>query len=195
MTIATHNLGKAKEIRHIAGKKIEYIQTLNEIGINLPENLEIFHDYKGNALAKAKYIFDRTGFPVLADDSGLEVDALEGKPGIHSARYAPEGNDHANRDLLLDHLKGLPLDQRKASFVCVLCWICSSGTYFFEGRSHGLILDKTIGNKGFGYDPIFFDPQLKKTYAELCFEEKMGVSHRGKALEKWIHFLTTEGGI
>ncbi len=195
MIIATQNAGKAKEIRYIAGKKIKNIQTLDQLGIILPENLEAFPDYQSNAMAKAQYVFNKTGIPVLADDSGLEVDALGSKPGIHSARYAPEGSDLANRNLLLDRLKGLCLEDRKASFVCILCWICPLGIYFFEGRSHGLILERAIGEKGFGYDPIFFDPNLKKTYAELSFEEKMEVSHRGKALEKWIDSISTEGGI
>jgi XTP/dITP diphosphohydrolase len=189
MIIASENQGKIKEIQYYAQELPIQIHTLTSLNIHLPEELEAFSDYHRNAQAKADYVYMRTGLSVLADDSGLEVDFLGGAPGVHSARYSSEGTSHANRRLLLENMKTVEDKDRSASFVCVLCWKNASDTLFFEGRSKGLILEKELGEKGFGYDPVFFDEEMKKTYAELSFEEKIGISHRGRALEKWLTYM------
>lgn len=189
MVIASENKGKIKEIQSFAQELSIQIHTLSSLNIHLPEELEAFSDYYSNAQAKADYVFMRTGLSVLADDSGLEVDSLGGAPGIHSARYSPEGTSQANRDLLLQNMKTVADKDRRATFVCVLCWKNETDTLFFEGCSEGLILDKEQGEKGFGYDPVFFDEDMKKTYAELSFDEKIKLSHRGKALEKWLTYM------
>jgi len=189
MIIASENQGKIKEIQYYAQELPIQIHTLTSLNIHLPDELEAFSDYHRNAQAKADYVFMRTGLSVLADDSGLEVDFLGGAPGVHSARYSSEGTSQANRRLLLENMKALEDKDRSASFICVLCWKNASDTLFFEGRSFGTILEKEQGEKGFGYDPVFFDEEMKKTYAELSFEEKISTSHRGRALEKWLAYM------
>ena len=189
MVIASENQGKIKEIQHFAQELKIQIHTLSSLNIQLPEELEAFSDYHRNAQAKADYVFMRTGLSVLSDDSGLEVDSLEGAPGVHSARFSQEGTAQANRSLLLQRLEKIAPSDRSASFVCVLCWKTLEGSSFFKASSHGFILSKERGEKGFGYDPLFFEEVLQKTYAELSFEEKIRVSHRGKALEKWLTYM------
>ena len=189
MVIASENKGKIKEIQSFAQELHIQIHTLSSLNIHLPDELEAFSDYHRNAQAKADYVYAHTGLSVLADDSGLEVDSLGGAPGVHSARFSPEGTAQANRSLLLHRMKNIASFDRKASFICVLCWKNSVESRFFEGRSQGLILDEEQGEKGFGYDPVFFDEDMKKTYAELSFEEKISISHRGKALEKWLTYM------
>jgi XTP/dITP diphosphohydrolase len=189
MVIASENEGKIKEIQHFAKELMIQIHTLSSLNIQLPEELEAFSDYHSNAQAKANYVFMRTGLSVLADDSGLEVGSLEGAPGVHSARFSQEGTAQANRNLLLQRMIKIAPSDRSASFVCVLCWKTPEGSSFFEACSHGFILSKEQGEKGFGYDPLFFDEVLQKTYAELSFEEKIRISHRGKALNKWLNYM------
>ncbi len=193
--IASANEGKVKEIRHLASAHISQLFTLKDLDIELPDGLEAFNTYQQNAMAKASYVFERTCLPVLADDSGLEVAFLKGGPGVKSARYAPEGTEYANRKLLLKTINHAPKTLRKATFVCVLCWLNKDGIHYFEAKSEGIILEKEIGEHGFGYDPVFYDENLQKTYAQLSFEEKLRISHRGKALKTWIKYLQhTEGG-
>jgi len=200
LLIATKNLGKVKEI----------VQMLQDLGLDLeiktlkdfpeieapPETGKTFFE---NALIKAKYYAEKTGLLVLADDSGLEVDALNGAPGVYSSRFAgPDATDEKNNQKLLELLKDVPLEKRTARFVCVMVCYHPSGKYLkTEGTWEGRIAFSPRGNYGFGYDPIFLVKELnyEKTAAELPIEVKNQLSHRGKALkalkEKFPEFLKT----
>jgi len=153
---------------------------------NAPEIVEDGKSFLENALKKAKIISAFTGETVLADDSGLQVEALDGEPGIYSARYAGEkATDDDNINLLLAKLKNIPQEKRIAFFCCALVLYRTDGSYdSFESKWQGLIIDERRGDNGFGYDPIFFVPELKKTAAELPAEIKNEVSHRGQAFAK-----------
>lgn len=182
IVFASGNLGKVKEIREmLAGTGIELVSLKDYTGV--PEIVEDGKSFLENALKKAKIISDFTGETVLADDSGLQVDALGGEPGIYSARYAGENaTDEDNINLLLDKLKNVPQEKRTASFRCALVLYKTDGSYdSFESRWNGLIIDDRRGDNGFGYDPVFLDPERKKTAAELPPEIKNRVSHRGQA--------------
>jgi len=200
LLIATKNWGKVKEIA----------QMLQDLGLDLeiktlkdfpkieapPETGKTFFE---NALIKAKYYAEKTGLLVLADDSGLEVDALNGAPGVYSSRFAgPDATDEKNNQKLLELLKDVPLEKRTARFVCVMVCYHPSGKYLkTEGIWEGRIAFSPRGNYGFGYDPIFLLKELnyEKTAAELPIEVKNQLSHRGKALkalkEKLPEFLKT----
>ncbi|GIV29346.1 MAG: non-canonical purine NTP pyrophosphatase [Bacteroidia bacterium] len=188
LVLASANEGKVKEIQTILGSKFK-LKSLKEIGItdDIPETGNTFHQ---NALQKAKYVYHKCKCTVLADDSGLEVAVLNGKPGVYSARYAglPK-NDEKNIQLLLEQLKGTL--NRQARFVCVLCLIHNDKEYFFEGEIKGTIAEYPKGNNGFGYDPVFIPDGYTQTFAELNVEEKNKISHRYKALEKLQSFLKT----
>lgn len=158
---------------------------------NLPACIEDGATFEENARKKALYYSQWTDHLVFADDSGLSVDALDSRPGVHSARYAgPEADDEANNRKLLNELAGLPLSKRSAHYVCVIA-LAQRGRILtvVEGRADGLIQDEPKGSGGFGYDPYFFYPPLKKTFAEISIEEKFEVSHRGKAFRKLLDFL------
>ena len=183
--IATKNRGKSKEIKkilHIDG--IKYLD-LNDINFN-DDIIEYGKSFKENALIKAMTIFDRYNLPVVADDSGLVVKALNGRPGVYSARYAGEGaTDKENNDLLLNELLNVPDIERKAKFVCVAVFYYDKNRYVVEkGEVEGYITHNSVGNHGFGYDPLFYLPDFKKTMAELSSEEKNKISHRGQAFRK-----------
>jgi len=185
IVFATKNEGKVKEISEmLAGMDIELI-SLNNFR-SLPEIIEDGQSYLENALKKAKTISEQTGEIVLADDSGLSVDALGGDPGIYSARYAgPDATDEENNAKLLAGLTDVPQEKRTAAFHCALVLYPTNGNYqSFEARWTGLIIDERRGANGFGYDPIFLWPELNKTAAELPPEIKNKVSHRGQAFAK-----------
>ena len=178
--------------------KIEELkQVLQPLGIKLkstldyPDAEEVVEDQpdlQGNALKKAKFWWNKTGLPSISDDTGLEVDALNGAPGVYSARYAGENptyDDNVNK--LLAELKGEK--NRSAQFRTVIAFVDSSDNYFFEGICRGKIIDEKRGDKGFGYDPIFVPEGFEKTFAELRAEEKNKISHRGRAVQKFIDFL------
>lgn len=178
--------------------KIEELQQILEpLGIQLkstldypdaPEVEEDQPDLKGNALKKARFWYKKTGFPSIADDTGLEVDALDGAPGVYSARYAGENVTYQdNVDKLLKEMKGEK--NRAAQFRTVIAYIIEGEEHFFEGVCKGEILTEEKGSKGFGYDPIFQPDGYEKTFAELDAEEKNKISHRGRALEKFLEFL------
>lgn len=180
--------------------KIEELQQiLKPLGIQLkstldypdaPEVVEDQPDLKGNALKKAQFWYDKTGLPSIADDTGLEVNALNGAPGVYSARYAGEnGTYQDNVDKLLKELDGEK--NRSAQFRTVIAYINSDKNHLFEGVCKGEILAEEKGSKGFGYDPIFQPEGYEKTFAELDAEEKNKISHRGKALEKFLDFVKT----
>lgn len=192
--LATNNKKKVEEIRAILdGLPVELHTTLEFP--DLPEVVEDKETFKENALKKAKETHAATGMNALADDSGLEVDALDGRPGVYSARYAGDGHPYEeNNKKVLNELKHLPDDRRSARFHCVLAYVGRdrSGNYFekfFDGVCEGRINHHPVGQFGFGYDPIFFIPEFGKTMAELEPGIKNGISHRARALEKFKEYL------
>lgn len=182
LLFATTNPGKVKELRGLVGDAVEVV-SLKDLP-PVPEPAEDGETFEANAEKKARAYAQATGLPSLADDSGLCVDALGGRPGVHSARYAP-GDDRARYEKLLAELLGVPGERRTASFRCALCLALPDGKVHLEvGRCEGRILTGPLGGHGFGYDPVFFIPALGKTMAELTHEEKAQVSHRGEAFRK-----------
>ena len=182
LLFATTNAGKLKELRGLVGEAVEVV-SLKDLP-PIPEPVEDGETFEANAEKKARAYAEASGLPTLADDSGLCVDTLGGRPGVHSARYAP-GDDRARYEKLLGELSGVPEERRTASFRCALCLAVPGGKSHIEvGRCEGRILHGPKGAHGFGYDPVFFIPALGKTMAELTSEEKAGVSHRGEAFRK-----------
>jgi XTP/dITP diphosphohydrolase len=198
LVIVSSNLHKVKEISTILKNDNLQLTSLSQTKISLPESIEIFSTYKENAKAKGDYVFDLINKPVLSDDSGLEVEALNGEPGIYSQRYSKEGTDFENRKKLINKISKFPEGNRKAKFVCVIYFRNKQTSIFFTGEVNGILLLNEKGENGFGYDPIFYYPELHKTFAELTFNEKLGISHRGIALQKLKKYLiekdNTEGG-
>jgi XTP/dITP diphosphohydrolase len=193
--IATKNSGKAKEFERIFASKGLQVKTL----LDFPEIEEVEETgstFEENAILKAESISNQLGKMVIADDSGLEVDALEGRPGVYSARYAGnEKNDEANIDKVLEELAGVPESGRSARFCCVLA-VARPGapTLTFASACEGKILEERRGSHGFGYDPIFFSTEKGKSMAELLPDEKNKISHRAKALEKLQDHLEIGSG-
>lgn len=187
LVFATNNRHKLEEVSAMTGGTVKIV-SLAEIGChdNIPETADTF---QGNALQKAAYVYEHFGLPCFADDSGLEVDCLEGIPGVLSARYAGEhGNSEANIAKLLDAMKGS--ENRKADFKTVVALILPDGkTEFFEGRVDGVITTEKRGEEGFGYDPIFIPDGYDKTFAELGENIKNKISHRAKAIAALCEYL------
>jgi XTP/dITP diphosphohydrolase len=180
LVLATRNAGKTREIQELLkGFPVE-VRNLDDFG-PIPSIEEDGTTFDANAYKKASFTAKVLGLPALADDSGLEVRALGGAPGVHSARYAgPNATDAENNAKLLHNMEGQT--NREATFVCVISIAVPSGLALtYEAQCKGLITDTTEGNKGFGYDPIFYYPPLSRTFAQLSSEEKNRVSHRGKA--------------
>lgn len=194
--IATKNSGKAKEFERIFNAKGIRVKTL----LDFPEIEEVEETgttFEENAVIKAEAIANRLNRMVIADDSGLEIDALEGRPGVYSARYAgTEKNDDANIDKVLEELELVPETERTARFRCVLA-VARPGkkTLTFAGVCEGKILGERRGNNGFGYDPIFFVEEEGKAMAELASEQKNQMSHRAKAIKKLEENLPTDFGV
>ena len=184
--VATHNLHKKEEIQQILGKEF-LVKSLTDYDIHeeIIEDGKTFHE---NALIKAKYCFQKTGIPSLGDDSGLVVEALNGKPGIFSARYASNHDFAKNMAKVLDEMKDEK--NRKAYFVTVMCLFDENGENYFEGRVYGNLTKEIRGEKGFGYDPIFIPENYEVTFAEMKPEEKNKISHRKNAIEKFLDFLS-----
>lgn len=183
--LATKNKGKIKEIKDLLSDMDISIQTLLDFP-NIPEIDEKGRDYKENARLKAEMIASLTGKIALSDDSGLEVYALNGRPGKDSARFINKntGNDERNR-VLLKLLEGVLLKERGARFCCVIAIVKPKGDIFFcEGYCEGLISENLRGDGGFGYDPIFLIPKFNQTFAEMDISLKNKISHRGIALKK-----------
>lgn len=181
LVIATTNQNKLKEFKEILKDLNIEVRSLADFG-PIPEIIEDGKTFDDNAYKKAWYTARYLGLPAIADDSGLVVDALDGAPGVYSARYAGENaTDAENVTKLLSELEGV--ENRKAHFQCVLSIAVPSGPALtYEGDCEGIIIDERRGDNGFGYDPIFYFEEYNKTFAELSSEEKHRVSHRGKAL-------------
>lgn len=178
---ATNNCHKLTEVSQILGDTIE-LTTLAECGIT-EEIPETSPTIQGNALQKARYVWERTGRSCFADDTGLEVDALNGAPGVRSARYATDGHDFdANVTLLLRNLEGVT--ERSAQFRTVVALILDGEEYLFEGIVRGHITSERFGEGGFGYDPVFVPEGEVMTFAEMSAEAKNAISHRGRAMTK-----------
>ena len=183
IVLATTNKGKTREIRNLLqGFPIE-IKDLSDFG-PIPEVIEDGETFDDNAYKKASFTARILGYPAIADDSGICVDALDGAPGVYSARYAGENaSDADNVKKMLDALKNH--DNRNATFKCVISIAVPTGAALtYEGECNGVITKQPMGDNGFGYDPLFFYPELNKTFAQLTIEEKALVSHRGLALEQ-----------
>lgn len=183
LLVATNNMGKLREFNKILGELGIECVSLKDMGINIDVE-EDGKTFLENAKIKAEEVFKIAGIPTVSDDSGLEVDALFGEPGVYSARYAGvHGDDEANNRLLLEKLKDVPDEKRSARFKCAIYLVMSEDKHYFsEGSAEGYILYEKKGENGFGYDPLFFSSDLKKGFAEASDEEKNSVSHRGKAL-------------
>ena len=189
LVLATHNDGKILEMQYalkdtsvdvITLKDFPHIDEIPETGQTLLEN----------AFIKAKTVFNETGLPSLADDTGLEIDALSGEPGVYSARYAGENASYLdNCAKVLSKLDGVRPEDRTARFRTIMAFVGKDKKFHCEGNVNGLIIDEMIGHNGFGYDPIFYYPKLEKTFAELKKDEKNSISHRGKALRNFCEIL------
>ena len=189
IAIATNNQNKLREIRAILGGFFDEALSLSDLGIDIDIE-ETGTTLTENALIKARTIRDLTGLPALADDSGLMVDALGGAPGVYSARYAgEEHDDKKNNALLLKNLEGKPRDAKFCS-VIALCYP-DGRELTAEGSVRGVILEEERGTGGFGYDPLFFSPELGKTFAEATPEQKNSVSHRSRALRAMLELLSS----
>ncbi len=183
LVIATRNSGKSSEIKRVLKDFPVLVKDLNDFG-PIPEPVEDGEMFEENAYKKAGFTAKVLGLPALADDSGLEVHALQGAPGVHSARYAgPGATDAANNAKLLNALRGI--EDRRARFCCVLSLAVPSGAALtYEAFCEGLIVESPRGGNGFGYDPLFLYPALGRTFAEMSEDEKLSVSHRGRALSE-----------
>ena len=188
LLIATNNPHKLHEIAAIMPKGINLI-SLEKAGIteDIPETGDTLAE---NALMKAEYAFKKNQMACFADDTGLEVDALQGAPGVYSARYAGEAkNSLDNMNLLLRNLEGV--EQRTARFKTVIALLINGKQYMFEGTVEGKIIDKAIGTAGFGYDPIFVPEGYNETFAQMPLDLKNSMSHRSRATQKLIEFIRT----
>ena len=182
IVLATTNKGKTKEFKELLKDFPIEIKDLSDFG-PIPEVIEDGETFDDNAYKKASFTAKVLGYPAMADDSGLCVEALDGAPGVYSARYAGDNaTDAQNVDKLLDALKDE--ENRKAAFECVISIAVPTGAALtYEGRCEGVLTREPAGDNGFGYDPLFFFPELNKTFAQLSIAEKGDISHRGKALK------------
>lgn len=186
LVFASHNQHKTEEVKEMASSLI-HIRNLREIGCfdEIPETADTL---EGNASQKARYVQEHFHVNCFADDTGLEVEALDGRPGVYSARYAGEHCTYQdNVDKLLLEMKGKT--NRKACFKTVVALVLDGKEYFFEGRVDGKIIENQKGTSGFGYDPIFMPDGFDRTFAEMSDEEKNSISHRGRAMQEMMSFL------
>jgi XTP/dITP diphosphohydrolase len=190
LVVATGNKGKLKEIRRLLEPLAIEVVGLDQFP-ELPEIVEDGDSFKANARKKAETVARYSRCLTLADDSGLEVDALQGRPGIYSARYAGEdATDRKNNEKLLNDLRTVPAGKRQAAFICAMALCTPEGECrFFSGLLSGIILEQPSGDGGFGYDPLFWIPEHEKTAAELSLDVKNQISHRGQALRQVVEFL------
>jgi len=191
IVFATNNQNKLREINHILGGSFQLL-SLRDLKIedDIPENEPTL---EGNALHKARYIYRIINMDVFADDTGLEIDALNGQPGVHSARFAGENKDsNANIDKVLALLG--PETDRRARFRTVIALVIDGKEFLFEGTAEGKIINEKRGNEGFGYDPVFVPEGSDRTFAEIPLSEKNLISHRARAFEKLRKFLLSYKG-
>ena len=188
--LATNNAGKVREFKEMLADTDISILPLKEAGINIDVE-ETGTTFKENALIKARALCKLTGKPTLADDSGLEVDALNGEPGVYSARYLGEDTSYEIKNKsIIDRLEGVNGEDRAGGFRCCMALVLPDGREFItEGQMRGIIAKEPAGENGFGYDPIVFIPEYGKTSAQLEPEVKNMISHRGKALSKMIEVI------
>jgi len=195
IVLASGNKGKLKEFQLLLGQ--EGFEVLPQSDFDFPEAIEDGLSFVENAIIKARHACRHTGLPAMADDSGLAVDALRGQPGIYSARFAGEGaSDADNNQKLLNSLVGLPTQERRARFHCVLVYMRHSEDptpIICHGQWEGQILQQLSGDNGFGYDPLFYVPELDCASAELSKEQKNKISHRGKAMKVLLAQLSQQG--
>jgi len=188
LVFATNNLHKLKEVQEMLSNSIEVL-SLKDIGC-FEDVEETESTLEGNAKLKADYITEKYGFDCFADDTGLEVEALDGKPGVYSARYAgAHGNAEKNMEKLLNELQNK--SNRKAKFRTIIALNLRNKQYLFEGICDGKILNEKTGVKGFGYDPIFKPSNASSSFAEMNSEEKNIISHRGIAIQELVQFLNS----
>lgn len=190
IVFATNNAHKLAEVQAVLGDAYELV-TPRMCGVEeeIPENQPTL---EGNASEKSHYLRARTGLDCFADDTGLEVEALDGAPGVHSARYASDGHDFAaNNRLLLRNLEGVA--NRRARFRTVISLLVGDEEHLFEGVVEGRIVERESGAEGFGYDPLFVPDGRDRTFAEMSPDEKNAVSHRGRAVRKLAAFLRARG--
>jgi XTP/dITP diphosphohydrolase len=190
LLVATGNRGKLRELEQLLAGTVEKLYSLADF----PEMQPVVEDgatFADNAVKKAREAAVATGLPVIADDSGLVVDALGGRPGVHSARFAGDGaGDEANNAKLVAEIAGISPDRRTASFQCVIACCLPDGTcQTFTGELAGVILEQPVGSGGFGYDAHFLVPEFGKTLAELPMDVKNQISHRGRAFRKVKEYL------
>ena len=188
LIFATHNRHKVSEVQAMLPAGI-HVRSLSDLGCDedIPETADTL---QGNALQKAQFVHERYNCNCFADDTGLEIDALDGRPGVYSARYAGEGcsfDDNVRK--VLAELENVPLAQRTARFRTVDALVLDGRTYFFEGKVEGLMTLERHGVEGFGYDPIFLPEGYGQTFAEMDASEKNRISHRGRAMAKMVGFL------
>lgn len=187
LVFATNNKHKLHEVQHLLGKSIELL-SLNDIGCleDIPENQPTI---EGNAAEKSFYVYNKYGYNCFADDTGLEIEALNGEPGVYSARYAGDEKDpQKNIELVLQKLN--KIKNRKARFKTVISLVIDGREMQFEGIVDGEILEERRGATGFGYDPVFKPVESTKSFAEMPLSEKNKISHRGRATQKLIEYLT-----
>lgn len=188
VVFASHNAGKIKEIKELL--QPFGINVKSALDMELPDVEETGSTFAENSLLKSQTIAELTGLPCIADDSGLCVDALNGAPGVYSARYAPNRNFDKGMEKLLAEMAQSPNKSRKAHFSCVISLAFPNGGYeLFEGRVDGHIAAEKQGNGGFGYDPLFIPDGFAKSFAQMSKDEKNQVSHRGRAVEKLKAYL------
>lgn len=188
LVMATNNKNKLREVREILSPLGIEVLSQQESGVDI-DPVEDGLTFEDNAIIKAKAIYNAVKVPVIADDSGLCVDALDGRPAVHSARYAPKGQEC---DKILDEMKDVPDDKRTAYFECCIVYIDGEVTHSVSGRCYGIIAREKRGTDGFGYDPVFL--YGGKTLAEMSPDEKNSISHRGEALKKLYEYLEKKKG-
>jgi XTP/dITP diphosphohydrolase len=186
--LATHNRDKIKEFKNKLGSSI-CLKTLDDFP-DMPDVIEDGDTLEHNAIKKAREIHTFTGLPAIADDTGLEVAALKGAPGVYSSRFAGENVSYQdNVKKLLSELKGIKSEHRNACFRTKIAFVDGDEVWCVDGSVDGRILEEQVGNDGFGYDPVFYYEPLKKTFSELDLDVKNKISHRGKAIDAFIHKL------
>lgn len=194
VVLASQNRHKLEEMQNILGALGMEVMLERDAGVDV-EVEETGTTFAENSLLKAQAVFDATGLATVADDSGLVVDALDGAPGVYSARYGGLHTDAEHIALLLENMKDVPDEKRTAQFVCaVTCLLPDGRKIAVQGVCPGVILRAPRGEGGFGYDPVFYLPEFGKTFAELAGEEKNRISHRGRALREFCRIYREENG-